>query len=137
MISAADPLAWRPRIRREPDPRQGELRFNPAERCENESELGGTTCAPSWPAGSGAWAAGCAGRKAGKNPAAWGTAGSSLGDAHQGALDGAPDKASVVRERNLDPDQGGPRVGVLGRVGPSGCRRGEKRGCCAIAAQGN
>jgi hypothetical protein len=25
MISASDPLSWRPRIRREPDPRQGEL----------------------------------------------------------------------------------------------------------------
>jgi len=25
MISASDVLAWRPRIRREPDPRQGEL----------------------------------------------------------------------------------------------------------------
>jgi hypothetical protein len=25
MISAVEPLAWRPRIRREPDPRQGEL----------------------------------------------------------------------------------------------------------------
>jgi hypothetical protein len=25
VITASDPLAWRPRIRREPDPRQGEL----------------------------------------------------------------------------------------------------------------
>jgi len=43
MIGAPDLLGWRPRIVREPDPRQGELLLPEPTRRENESDLG-TTC---------------------------------------------------------------------------------------------
>ena len=41
-LNVTSMLLWHPRIEREPDPRQGELSLDAADRCENESDLGAT-----------------------------------------------------------------------------------------------